>query len=322
ALLWPDTDPVAIEEIRQALQEARDCHITLKNYHKDGTSFWNELLISPVRDENGTLTHFIGIQTDITRLRRAEEERHEMEIAKQIQLSLLPRAPLKLDGALLAGCCLPATEVGGGYCDYCCRQKAGDIVIADVSGHSVGAALVMAETRSTLKAEALWKPKAESAAAPGAGEVLRALNVLLYEDLNRADLFITMFYMKYHIDTRQLFYASAGHNRPLLLCDGEDICRDLDVDGLILGVKKEVQFEEKSLFLKKGDVVLLYTDGIPEAENKAGEFFGIPRLKELFVAHRDTSPQDIIDVVIKALREFCQSPTFRDDISMVVLKIT
>lgn len=317
-----DTDPKALEEIRLALQEERDCHIILKNYRKDGTSFWNELLISPVRDEQGRLTHFIGIQTDVTRLRRADEERRELEIARQIQISLLPEAPLQIDGALIAGYCQPAAHVGGDYFDYFCNRNVADIVIADVSGHSIGAALIMAETRSTLKVETQRALPEKADSLPGAAEILHVLNKHLYDDLNRADLFITMFYMKYHAGTRQLLYANAGHNYPLLLRHGAKDCEELDAEGLILGVKNEVIFEEKSLFLERGDLVLLYTDGITEAQNKDGEFFGVAQLADLFVRHRDSTPQNIIDTVVKSLRNFCQSNSFADDISMVVLKIT
>lgn len=320
-LQGPETDVEAIEEVRKALRETRSCLVTLKNYRKDGTTFWNELFISPVRDEAGTLTHYIGTQTDVTELKRAQEERHELEIAKQIQLSLLPRKPLQIDGALIAGYCLPAAHVGGDYFDYFTEHNMVDIVIADVSGHSVGAALVMAETRSTLKAEAHRMVRAKHGLPRGTGEILRALNGLLYEDLNRADLFITMFYIKYDTETRKLNYANAGHNRPLLLCKGAAVCRELDAEGLILGVIREVEFEEKSATLEKGDMVLLYTDGIVEAENKEGEFFGLARLSDLLIAQRQCAPQKIIDEILQDLRRFCKSGSFNDDISMVVLKV-
>jgi PAS domain S-box-containing protein len=320
-LQGPDTDPEAIAEIRQALREGRDCHLTLKNYRKDGTPFWNELFLSPVRDNQCHLTHYIGTQTDVTELRRAEEERHEMEIAKQIQLSLLPGSPLQVDGALVAGYCLPATHVGGDYFDYFCGPDSVDIVIADVSGHSMGAALVMAETRSTLKAEALHR-LCEDGSRIGTGEILHTLNALLFDDLSRADLFITMFYMKYHRATRRLSYANAGHNRPLLRRAGETACRELDADGLIFGVSKNVAFEEKGTVLRKGDLVLLYTDGITEAQNPEGEFFGADRLGKLFAAQGAKMPQEIINTIVEELQTFCRSHSFADDISLVILKIT
>lgn len=321
-----ETDPQALEAIRNALREDQPCLTTLKNYRKDGTTFWNELYISPVRDSTGNLTHYIGVQTDVTELRRAEEARHELEIAKQIQLSLLPGAPLHVDGVVIAGFCLPATHVGGDYFDYFYSQDSVDIVIADVSGHSMGAALIMAETRSTLKAEAMHPPQLPNGwekrqTGRGSADVLHVLNALLYDDLNRAELFITMFYMKYNPATRQLRYANAGHNRPLLLPVGETVCRELDAEGIIFGVSKEIVFEEKSVILRSGDLVLLYTDGITEAENPDGEFFGTQRLCSLFASQDSQSPQEIINRIVKELQTFCRSAVFADDVSLVVLKV-
>ncbi|MGR8941304.1 MAG: SpoIIE family protein phosphatase [Gammaproteobacteria bacterium] len=327
-LQGPETDPEAIESIRRALRDGEPCLTTLKNYRKNGTTFWNELFISPVRDSEGNLTHYIGVQTDVTQLRRAEEERHELEIAKQIQLSLLPGAPLNIEGAIIAGYCLPASHVGGDYFDYFYGPDAIDIVIADVSGHSMGAALIMAETRSTLKAEALRNMHIHRNTETlglekeaGTGDILRILNALLYEDLSKAELFITMFYMKYNPATRRLSYANAGHNRPLLLRAGDTTCRELDAEGIIFGVTKEIAFEEKSIELSAGDLVLLYTDGITEAQNAAGEFFGVERLTWLFSTLGTKAPQEIINAIVNDLQTFSGSASFVDDVSMVVLKV-
>ncbi len=313
------TDKAAIEEINRALQEERCCEVVLKNYRKDGTPFWNELLISPVRDESGKLTHFIGVQSDVTERRKAEAERHELEIAKKIQLSLLPKGPLVLDGARVAGICLPATQVGGDYYDYSYSDDKLDIIIADVSGHSVGAALIMAAAHSALKAETRKKSSEPSDHTPR--DILCALNELLYKDLDGWDLFISMFYLRLDLSKGLLRYSNAGHNRPLLLHEDEASCQRLDADGMILGVQKQVVFEENSLQLKKGDKILLYTDGVTEAENKEGEFFGEGRLSELFQRNRAKSPQAILDEIVGALHEFCGGQSFNDDVSMVVLEV-
>ena len=195
----------------------------------------------------------------------------EMEIAKQIQLSLLPPSPPDLRGALLACRCIPATHVGGDYYDFFRRgENVIDIVIADVSGHSVGAALIMAETRSVLRAQ--------FHATNSTCDILAMLNEELYEDLSSAELFITMFYVKYDMESRLLTYASAGHNRPLIFRPGSSSCEELDAEGLILGVKRDVLFEENTMQLHEGDVLLMYTDGVTEAQNVSGELFGERRL--------------------------------------------
>jgi sigma-B regulation protein RsbU (phosphoserine phosphatase) len=318
-LQGPETDKTAIEEISRALREGRSCEVVLKNYRKGGTPYWNELLISPVWDSAAKLTHFIGVHTDVTERRRAEEERHELEIAKQIQLSLLPKEPLKLEGIEVAGICLPATHVGGDYYDYFYSRGTLHIVIADVSGHSMGAALIMAGVRSTLKAETSKTDTLQP--HYGTAATLLAMNELLHDDLNGADLFITMFYMRFNSNLRQLCYANAGHNCPLLLSENEANCQELDAEGMIIGIKKDVVFEEKCVQLKKGDKVLLYTDGVTEAQNTDGEFFGVARLCELFSSQRMASPEATIDNILEALGRFCDGHLLDDDVTMVVLKV-
>ena len=316
-LQGPDTDPAAVEQIRQAINTGRSCEVVLKNYRKGGAPFWNELLISPVVDDRGKLTHYIGIQTDVTERRRAEESRHELEIAKHIQLSLLPAAPLRLPSAELAGVCVPASHVGGDYFDFFHTSGAVDVVIADVSGHSVGAALIMAEVRSTLRAST----RKVAGAPVGPAQVLHVLNELLYDDLIGVELFITMFYLEYLSDTRTLKYANAGHNLALLLRLGDATCTPLDAEGLVLGVRREVEFEEKSIELAAGDRLLLYTDGVTDAQNPAGEYFDVARLCALFSAYRTLPPEALIEQLLAEVRAFSGNAPLLDDISMVTLQV-
>ncbi|ADJ29756.1 PAS domain S-box protein [Nitrosococcus watsonii] len=300
--------------------------IVCRYRHKDGREVFTESSGEPILDERGQIVKWRGLDRDITKQLEAQElirrtqislavAHNELRIAQQIQESLLPTESLVLPEVQVVGHCLPASQVGGDYFDYYYRQPDNtvDVTIADVSGHSVGPALFMVETRSALKTHMRSKFTAAN--------TLAALNDSLYEDLNGADHFITMFYMQYHIATGGINYASAGHNPPLLLRRNEAICNKLEADGLIFGVKKDVSFEEKRTFLEKGDLVFLYTDGIIEAESKRGEFFGIQRLSKVIVAHRHLAPQELIKVIVKNLQTFCESENFRDDVTMVVLKV-
>lgn len=238
----------------------------------------------------------------------------EMEIAKQIQLSLLPAAPPEMTWVKLAARCVSAAQVGGDYFDFFRRgDDLVDIIIADVSGHSVGAALIMVEARSFLKA------KVHSTGS--AGKMLANLNELLYEDLTRAELFITMFYVKYNAERRLLTYANAGHNRPFLFRPKDGHCTELDAEGLILGIKREVIFEEKSMQLQRGDILLLYTDGITEARNASGEFFGADKLCAILSKVYYEEPERIVDMILKEVSDFIGLPVTEDDISMVVMKV-
>ncbi|MGC1860766.1 MAG: PP2C family protein-serine/threonine phosphatase [Methylocystis sp.] len=192
-----------------------------------------------------------------------------------------------------------------------------DVVIADVSGHSVGAALVMAGVRSALRAEA----RKAAGALPGPAQVLSDLNEILYEDLTNAELFLTMFYLKFQSGTRTLKYANAGHNNALLLRADDATCTALDAEGLVLGVRRGVAFEERSLGLAVGDRLLLYTDGITEAENQRGEFFGVDRLCALFSTHRMLSSEALLERLLAEVRVFCNETPIHDDISMAMLQV-
>jgi sigma-B regulation protein RsbU (phosphoserine phosphatase) len=204
--------------------------------------------------------------------------------------------------------------VGGDYYDFFRHDEhTVDMLIADVSGHSVGAALVMSEVRTLLRAQVN--------SAHNASSILQGLNSQLYDDLTRAELFITMFYAKYNAATGRLSYANAGHNRPMICRRGQSACIELDAEGLILGVKQSVMFEERTIDLQKGDVLLFYTDGLTEATNPEGDMFENGRVCSHLGSVSDLPVQEIIDSFYQAVTEFTGSTTQQDDISIVVLKI-
>ena len=297
----------------------------LSVYSKSIVGLFTEPLIKLLESLAGQLAQAIAISKEMEARERERKDKEkallerakvmkEMEIAKQIQMSLLPLAPPEIKGVELEGRCISAAHVGGDYFDYILRDEdIVDIVIADVSGHSVGAALIMSEARTVLRAEA--------GTTTGAVDMVRSLNKRLYEDLSRAELFITMFYAKYNAITRAFTYASAGHNRPLLVRKGGESCEELDAEGLILGVQYDPEYEEKSVMLMKGDSVLLYTDGITEAENEHEEQFGTERLCKTVCENRNQPAGDIMDTVLAEVNSFCKGKPLQDDVSMVVLKI-
>lgn len=267
----------------------------------------------------------------ITIVQEVEEKQHErsqketalmqtaritrdMEIAQQIQRSFLPDSAPKIAGVDIAGRCISAAHVGGDYFDYFLRDDSTvDIVIADVSGHSVGAALIMSEVRTLLKtgANSLHSPKA----------ILESLNILLLDDLSRAELFITMFYAKYNAETGVLSYANAGHNHPVLQRADNDTPRELDAEGLILGVKTGVVFEERTNELVTGDVLFFYTDGLTEASNSNGDMFGTAGLYDHLGSVLHLPASEIIDSFYARIHQFTGSQNLQDDISLVVVKI-
>jgi len=312
-------DPAFYLELRSTINAGEVWHGEMVNRRKDGTLYPEEQTITPVTDEAGVIRYFVCIKQDITERKKAEQALlenaslvKELEIAKQIQLSLLPEAPPALPGIDCAGRCVSATHIGGDYYDIFADRDEVGVVIADVSGHSVGAALIMVETRSVLRAQlqTLRRPP----------QVLAALNDLLHDDLTRAELFITMSYLSYHPRTRRLTYTNAGHPPPLLYRPGREQFRELDAEGLIIGVKKGVTFEERAAEIEPGDLLFLYTDGITETEGPRGELFGTRRLQAVLSREHRKTAAGLIEAVLAALRAFSGGSTFRDDISMLVLK--
>jgi serine phosphatase RsbU (regulator of sigma subunit)/Na+/proline symporter len=248
------------------------------------------------------------------KLIKAKEHEKELQIARVIQLGLLPTRSPDMQGISLAGMCIPAREVGGDYYDFIHRGQATlDLIIADVSGHNIGAALLMAEVRTFIQAEAknLQQP----------GKILSTLNEFLHEDLSRAELFITMFYLSFDTDTGRLSFANAGHNPPMVWRSETKSFEWLDTEGLILGVKRDVVFEEKQFQMQPGDSLILYTDGITEAANSAGEMFGEGRLCALIEENHKLSPQQIINNLIKQVRSYSGTHILNDDVTLVILKV-
>ncbi len=241
--------------------------------------------------------------------------KRDMEIAEQIQLSLLPDKPPQIFGIELAGRCYPAAHVGGDYYDFLQRdENTIDLLISDVSGHSVGAALIMAEMRTLLRAK--------SSLAVSPASILEILNNQLYDDLTRSELFITMFYARYNAATGRLTYSNAGHNKPLVHRKGEESCIELDTDGMILGILPEVFYEERSINLLDGDTLLFYTDGIPEASDKSGNLLGTERVCQQLSGYSSLTVDEIADSFFELVKWYTQSDVLQDDLSMVVMKIT
>jgi len=306
-------------------REGEECLGVLSVYSKSIVGLFTEEFIGLLTSLTGQLAQAARLmgemearETARRKMQQAQLDKarlmRDMEIAQQIQLSLLPTEPPDIFGIELAGRCIPAAHVGGDYYDFFKRDdQTIDLVIADVSGHSVGAALIMAEVRTLLRAQV------SRATSPSV--ILSLLNHQLYDDLSRSELFITMFYARYNAATGRLSYANAGHNRPMVHRSGEPGCLELDAEGLILGVKQEVLFEEQAILLRTGDLIFFHTDGIPEAMTPSGELYGTERICRHLSSIGNLPAGQIADSFYEQAQQFSGGQTLQDDISMVVLKI-
>ena len=256
--------------------------------------------------------------TLIRDLKENERIQREMEIAETVQKNLLPRKAPRIPGVDLAGRCVPAKKVGGDYYDFFPSPQGGvGFLVADVSGHSISSGIMMAITRGLLQSEAVHEKSP--------GKLLADINRTLFPDLVSSELFITMAYFHYDPVRRLLSFADAGHNPPALLRAGSTQAELLDAEGMAIGFLPEVEFEEKQFSLCPGDLVVLYTDGLVEAENPQGEQFGIKRFLRRLDQTRHGTAAEILESLFGAAMEHIGGTDphalQRDDLTLVVLKI-
>ena len=249
------------------------------------------------------------------RLTTAEKERiqKELEIARGIQQSFLPESAPRIPGIDLEGLNLPATEVGGDFYDFIpVGSTSWGLVIADVSGKGVPAALFMALSRTLIRASASRNPDPVAS--------IREANHSIYLD-SKTSMFVTLFYAILDIRKKTLTFVNAGHNPPLLLASGSEGVSLLKARGIALGVIDEVDLEPVEVVLSSGDVVVLYTDGVTEATNERDEEYGVERLSALVSASRGLPAKEIINAIVKDVTAFAGSRPQFDDITLMVLKV-
>jgi len=246
--------------------------------------------------------------------KEGERLRRELEMAREIQNTLLPRTLPSLAGVDVAGECIMAENVGGDYFDvlhYGLAPSA--FVVADVSGHGIGAALLMGGLRSALRAE-LGIP----ALPPSA--VIRKLNRLIFDDLVRAEQFISMFYAQYIHSTRTLRYSNAGHPPPMLYRNRNKRFELLDTDGCLLGVEAGEHFYDMKVSVDGGDILVMYTDGITEAVGKRGFRFGMNGIKKSVLSAKNLGARGIVKNILDNLVAHVGGAKLSDDATVLVLK--
>jgi len=266
-----------------------------------------------------TLGSQCGLAINNAKLVQAYLDQQRMQaalhVAKDIQQGMLPRGTIERPRIEIAGFNRPCEETGGDYFDYIpMADRRLGVVIGDVSGHGIGAALFVTTARALLRAFTL------NAADPA--EVLTATNLLLERDMP-AGHFMSLFYGEIDTKTRALRYASAGHNEIILFRKAtgrfEELLKTGPALGLIDGAAYTIGETEA---LCDGDLLFLYTDGLPEAMSKDKEMFGMERVKTLLAGLQERPPEEIISQMVRAITEFTKRDVFEDDLTMVVVKGT
>lgn len=269
---------------------------------------------------------------------RARHEKRESEIAYEIQQSFLPRVFPRLPGIELAAFMRPARDVGGDFYDVIPLSSGRvGVLVADVSGKGMPAALYMALARTLVRTHSLTaRPRYLSDALESAhvrrlmhsgslgalaalGAVYEANNYLTAHH-SESSFFLTLFYGVYEPESRLLTYVNAGHNAPMLynaLTGKQDWLNPTD---MVIGLVPERPYEAQERQLSPGDVLVVYSDGITEAFNAEHKMFGKERLAETVCAHGSAPAQELLEAIEAAVTTFAGQAPQSDDITLLIMR--
>ena len=264
------------------------------------------------------IAHQISLRLENTRLIEEAAARRSLEreiaMARDIQASFLPSHVPTHPGWEIGSTWRVARDVGGDFYDFIPLSPGPDgprwgIVIADVADKGIPAALFMALCRTLLRSVAI------SRVDPGL--TLERLNDLILAD-SKTDLFVSVFYAVWEPDAGRLSYANGGHNPPLVF-ERDRPARLLEEHGMVLGIREAVTYQTRSLSMPPGALLLLYTDGVTEAMDSDGQFFGIQRLENLVLGLPEWQAQHVADTIADRVSAFCAEPDLSDDLTAVVI---
>jgi sigma-B regulation protein RsbU (phosphoserine phosphatase) len=287
---------------------------SLVNRRKDGELYHAEQTITPIRDTSGNLTNFVSVMRDVTELKRGQEREIEIRLARTVQQKLFPAQAPRLEGIDLAGAAFAADHTCGDYYDFIPMPDGRvGIAVGDVSGHGFGAALLMAETRAYLRSLL--------GATVNLSAVMGQLNVLLCSD-TEDERFVTLVVALLDPRRRSIVYSSAGHIPAYVLDDSGAVRHTLESTGPPLGIIDGAVYPSSGeISLHDGDLLLLLTDGAPEAQNEAGEFFEDERVLQVVSRERAACSSAIVARLQDEIEAFAPDSPQRDDITAVVCKV-
>jgi len=282
------------------------------NRKKTGELYWTQQTITAMRDEAGSMTHFVSVSQNITELRKQQEQDFQLQLAKAVQQRFYIDPPV-LAGFDIGASAHPADETGGDYFDFlpmCDGSLV--IVVADAKGHGFSSALVMALTRAYVRCFAAMQLELD--------EILVHVNQMLLQDLKQGD-FVTLFLARLVATHRTLSYASAGHVAGLIFFGSGEIKCTLESTGPPLGLFPASEFSlREGIPLDPGDIAVFLTDGVTESTTPRGNEFGAEGVLDQIRALGRDSASNIADGIYHATRAFARGNLQDDDITAVVIK--
>ena len=268
-------------------------------------------LLSIIAAQSGQLIRNSQLQQEALDKKRME---HELAMAHEIQVGLLPKKVPTIEGLEISNYFSPSDEVSGDDYDYfnLGEEKIG-MVLADVSGHGAPAALLMTMVKGILHAISQHFESADS--------VILEMNSILGHIIPE-DMFVTMIFLVFDMENRLLRYSNAGHN-PLLLYHDQSKCAEMiELPGPALGLSNVSVFNEREIPLNRGDLVLIYTDGVTEAFNQEWEMFEEARLVQAVEEVASKQAGEIIEHIKNKLQEFRDGAPQADDVAMIAIRVT
>jgi sigma-B regulation protein RsbU (phosphoserine phosphatase) len=292
------------------------------NRRKDGSTYTEEMSITPVRNQEGAIVDFVAIKRDITerKLMEAELERarkrmeDELNVGREIQMSMLPLTfpafPERQEFDVFATLD-PAREVGGDFYDFFfVDENRFCVCVGDVSGKGVPSALFMAVTKTLLKSNASMSGSTAAIISHVNTEVSRE---------NKESMFVTAFIGILDVRSGDLVYTNAGHNPPFLKRRDGSIERIGKRHGPVIGAVEDLHYKEDRLTVEPGDLLLLYTDGVTEAMNPKSELFRESRLLEVLRSSGAATASSQVQATVDAVKKFEGAAEQADDITVLAL---
>jgi len=287
---------------------------TLADRRKNGEVYLSSQTITPLRTPDGEISHLVSIARDVTEQRKATVLENSLRLARQVQQRLFPTSPPEVPGLDAWGVSIPAHATGGDYFDFLTLPGGAlGLVIADVSGHGFDSAILMAQTRALVRAAA----RDESDPA----RILSMVNALLVPDLDESR-FVSMIVVELNPRTRAIRYANAGHVSGYVLDGTGKVKAELTSTGVVLGLFDAAVFvTEQGPELQCGDRLVLFTDGVTEAEAPDGTMCGAEWALDLVRSCVDCTSAEILETLCEAVRGFAEGHPQQDDVTAIVCRI-